>query len=383
MSPTMTPTRETETDPEPPAVAPEDSGTAEPGDEPQGRLARVLGALRRVRLLPSGRRTTVVALVLSALIALGAVGQLVVERLTALPADAVLRVESTTVTTAQFQQRVDLLSALYGVRPPADAAGHDRFQRDAAQAVAASVLIDEQAAQRHVVVPDTAVQNAVGQLVASFPQGQTGFQAALANLRISQQSVTDEIRRQLTASALEAQVTATTPPVTDADVNQAYATRPDLSTVPEQRHLRNIVLNDQPKAQQVADQARQGADFGALATQNSVDGATSGNAGDLGTLTKDQLEGPVGDAAFAAPAGGVYGPVTSQGHWDVGQVVEVKPAQHLPLDQIRDQVRTRLDADRHQQAWQAWIGDQFAHADVTYADAYQPANPGVLPAPAP
>lgn len=331
-------------------------------------------------LLPRERLTTLLAAIVAGVVLLGSAGFLVVHRLTAVPDGAVLEVDGVTVSQADYQARTDVLSALYGVVPPNDPAAKDQYQRDVAQAVATSLVISQQATAQGVVVSDQDVQGALNTMIQTqFPQGQQQFDQALSRLHISQQNVLDEIRRQLAASRLFDKMTASVKPVTDADVAQAYQQRKAQMLTPEARHLRNIVVSDQQQAQQLVTQLRGGADFATLAA-SSLDKSTGAQGGDLGTLAASQLENPYADAAFGAPAGSVFGPVQTSTGWNVGQVVAVQPATPLTLDQVKEPLRQQLDRERRVALWRPWLTDQIAHADVKYADAYQPAHPDQLPA---
>jgi peptidyl-prolyl cis-trans isomerase C len=321
-----------------------------------------------------------VAAVAAVVVVLGAIAQIVVHQVTALPADAALRVDGQTVSEADFQQRIQLLTGLYGAQAPTDPTGRDRFDRDAAQAVAASMVLDHVATTQNVVVPDTVAQDALNKIIQQkFPQGRTAFDQALANLKVSEADVLAEIKRQLTTARLFDQITAPAPPVTDADVTAAYAQRKAQFVVLEKRHLRNIVVPDQATAQQILTQLQSGADFAGVATASSADKSTSQAGGDLGSLSKDQLEPAIGNAAFASAPGALYGPVQGQHGWNVGQVLEVAPAQQLTLDQVRDQLRGQLDDERRLALWRPWLSQQVRAAHITYADRYRPADPNALP----
>ncbi|GAA4736922.1 peptidylprolyl isomerase [Actinomycetospora chibensis] len=350
------------------------------GPGPYRKLVAALG--RRSRVSPRGRARPVAA-VLALVVVLGGLAQLVVHELTTLPAGVVLQVGDRSVSEADFRQRIDLLAGLYGAQPPQDPAGRERFERDAAQAVAASMVLDDVARERNVVVPEPVAQQALDAIIAQkFAQGgRQAFAQALGSLGVSEADVLGEIRRQLTTARLFDQVTAPAPPVTDPDLAQAYGERRDRFVVPEQRHLRNLVVDSREKAQQALTQVQGGADFAAVATQASMDRSTAQAGGDLGTLSREQVEGPIADAAFtAAPNGGLYGPVQGQYGWNVGQVLEVAPPRQLTLDQVRDPLRGQLDDERRLALWRPWLTDQLRGADITYADPYRPADPDAAPA---
>ncbi len=84
-------------------------------------------------------------------------------------------------------------------------------------------------------------------------------------------------------------------------------------------HARHILIrienNDSvqalTKAKEIAQRARSGEDFAALARQYSADGSAM-KGGDLGWFTKGRMVKPFEDAAFKAKPGQIVGPVRSQ-----------------------------------------------------------------------
>lgn len=331
-----------------------------------------------------GRLRIVVAAVV-ALVVLGGVAVFVVDKVTGLPDDAVLRVGDTVVSQQDFDYRVRLLRALYGVQPPEDAAGADRFRRDAAKSIAVGIIIARAAADHRIVIAERNAREALSRLVEDqFPAGRDAFIETLGSIGASEREVLDELSRQMASSRLFDEVTKNVPPVTDADVRKAYHDRKREMVTPERRRLRNIVVRTREEAQKIYDEVRGGADFASLATRRSLDQSTKGKGGDLGALTADQLEAAYAKAAFATPQGDVFGPVQTQHGWNVGKVESVRAGDPLELSQMAAQLKEELTSLRRVEAWRRWFGNELKSADVDYADEYRPADPEAPPsAPAP
>jgi len=101
---------------------------------------------------------------------------IVLERLHRLPEDAALRAGDTVVTEEQLSQRVHVLEALYGVRPPSDKASRAEFDKDAAKSMAVSLVLEGAAKDRGVVISGTQAQDALRKLVAEqLSSGMDGF----------------------------------------------------------------------------------------------------------------------------------------------------------------------------------------------------------------
>jgi peptidyl-prolyl cis-trans isomerase C len=167
--------------------------------------------------------------------------------------------------------------------------------------------------------------------------------------------------------------------VTDDELRTAYAERQGQLGTPERRTLRNIVAETEQDARAAADEIRSGAPFEQVAAARSRDGSTKDSGGLLGELSRAELEGPVGDAAFAAVPGELYGPVQGQFGWNVGRVDAVTPFVPAGFDQVADGLRQALEVERSIAIWRDWIAQQVSDSDVVYADDYRPADPDAPP----
>jgi len=346
----------------------------------KARIGNVLGSwlswVRDHPVAPAGTIGRVVGMALLALLIIGSGSAAALDRIEAVPAGAALRVGDAVVTEVQLAERVRLLGALYGVRPPTDPAQLDKFRRDSAKAVAVTGVLDDAVRAKGIVIADkTANDQLTRVLETSFPEGRDAFLAKLAGVGVSQPAILDEVKRQLGDAQLFDQVTRDVPVPTDQDVAQAYQQRRAEMAVPEKRHLRNIVLDTQERADQVRAQLASGTDFATLAGQVTLDDSTKAKGGDLGAVTRDQLEQPYADTAFTAAPTAVFGPVHTGYGWNVGQVLEVVPPVPLSLAQVHDQLRDGLRDQHRQDVWNAWLGAQLRSSHVRYADAYRPADP--------
>ena len=297
-----------------------------------------------------------------------------------LPDGVVLRVGSHDVTAAELDQRVQVLSALYGVQRPTDAAQAADFDRAAAQSMAISLLLEDDAAARDIVIPDKSAADQLDALIDDqLVGGRQAFVDFLAEKGISEGDVLDEIKQRLATPRIVEQVTQDVPAVTDAQVDDFYAAHESEFVSSESRHLVNIVVSTENEARRVLQLAQAGGDFATLAATYSRDGATRDSGGDLGVLTSDQLESGYAQAAFAVPAGDLYGPVQSQYGWNIGKVVKVNASHPVDLAAVRTELQAQLLNKARLDVWRTYLTGLLRDADVTYADDYRPADPLALP----
>lgn len=345
---------------------------------PFGRIARA--ARRRSAVLPAGYRTQSALAVLLFLIAGGSGTKLVMHDMHALPENAAFRASGKVVTTRQLQQRVDLMEFLYGLQQPTDPHQLDLFKRSVAKAIAVSGIVDDTARARGIVIADKGASDQLDKLIQDngWKDRSTLIQT-LGARGLSEQGVLDEIKRQQANARLFGQVTGSVRATTDGDAQRYYDANKSQMVSPEQRTIANIVVSTQAQADQVARQARSGADFGTLAKQESIDGSTKSKSGSLGTVSADQLDSAYAKVAFQAGKGSIYGPVQTPQGWNVGKVTGVHSATPLAFAQLKSAIKTKLDNDAKLKVWNAFLAKRIKAAHVVYAPAYRPADPDAPP----
>lgn len=330
------------------------------------------------RSLTRGRGRLVAGLVLLAMVAVPV--SVVMARDDRLPDDAALRVEDTVVSEVDLQRRVDVLKALYGVSEPRRKARLDQFRRDVAKAIAVSMILEAAAREREIEVAERAARSTLNRVVErEFPDaGRSQFVRALGNLGVSEAEVLDEVQRQMVVSRLFDEVTAEVS-VTAQEVADAYADRHDELVVPQRRRISNIVVAERATAVEVLRQARAGTPFARLVRVYSLDASTRRSDGDLGLVSRSDLEGDYGRAAFRAAVNGVFGPVKTRFGWNVGRATAVRPAKPMSLADVRGELRQQLETEKALATWRSWVAAQIKETKVEYAEAYRPADPDSPP----
>jgi peptidyl-prolyl cis-trans isomerase C len=334
---------------------------------------RLMTTSRAVR-----RRPAVACLAFGLAVGL-AVGVLVF-RSDRVPDGAAFRLGDRAVTIAQVEERVDMLRALYGVQPPREGAALTRFRRDSAKAVAVSLLLDDAARERDIVIADKTARDVLTRFVESqfAAGGRAAFVQALGTVGTSEGDVLAEIRRQLAVSRLFDEVTGAVK-VSDAEVRAAFTKRRDDLGTPERRRLRNIVVASRGDAGRLLRQLRRGADFAELARRHSLDASTRAEGGGLGLVGAADLDAAYARTAFAGPAGTAFGPVHTASGWNVGRVEEIVPAEAATFAGVAAALREQVQTEQAVKVWRAWLAKEIRRADIRYADAYRPSDPDAAP----
>jgi len=139
----------------------------------------------------------------------------------------------------------------------------------------------------------------------------------------------------------------------------------------ERRPARHILIESgsddaaaKAKAEKLTAEAKGGADFAALAAQNSDDPGSKGQGGDLGWSTRESFVGPFSEALFAMSPGEVRGPVKTQFGYHVIKLEGIEPAAQRSFEDVR----AELEADyRREQAQSAFYERSQQLADEAFA----------------
>jgi peptidyl-prolyl cis-trans isomerase D len=175
----------------------------------------------------------------------------------------------------------------------------------------------------------------------------------------------------------------------EESIKQYYQDNIADYTEEEQRRARHILFtadenstsevhNSQlKKAEEILELARDGADFDELARKYS-EGPSKDQGGDLGFFTQEQMVEPFADAAFSLEKGGISEVVKTSFGYHIIKIDEITPATTKPLAEVRDSIRTKLQADQARPlAFQAANEAYEGIISAGSLDAYLEANPGV------
>jgi peptidyl-prolyl cis-trans isomerase D len=143
-------------------------------------------------------------------------------------------------------------------------------------------------------------------------------------------------------------------PVEEADLKAYYDEHIDDFLQGEQASARHILIRlapDATEAQQgeaelrangVANIARSGADFAALAGEQSDDPGSKELGGDLGWFGRGSMVSEFEDAVFSAKPGDIVGPIKSQFGYHIIKVEGFRPEHQQPFEEVQEQIRFRV-----------------------------------------
>ncbi|WP_437815746.1 peptidylprolyl isomerase [Sorangium sp. So ce1078] len=270
------------------------------------------------------------------------------------------------------------------------AAAESQVFRELIQKMVDEELEGQAAEKANIRVTSEEIENAFRNIAAAEQTTvEELFRMARASSGLTEQEYRDEIRRQiLEGKMLQLRVKGRVR-LTEQDVQSAYD-----RLVREERRRREyhpawIVLRILPGssaeaieerralAAALADRARRGEDFAALARQFSDDSATRDEGGDLGvrapqgtqaaTTGQREVMAPELEAALMAiEPGGVTGPMRAGDAFVIMKLLSRQPSRFTTLEAARPEILQRLQAEILQKAKLKWLEElkRGTHVEV-------------------
>ena len=118
------------------------------------------------------------------------------------------------------------------------------------------------------------------------------------------------------------------------------------------------------QAEKVLELVQHGGDFAKLAKQYSEDPGSKDKGGDLGWILKGQTVPEFQQVAFSLPVGQLSDLVKSQYGYHIFLVEASRPAVHLALKDVTDEIHGKLLAKKEEEAYQQWLQDLRAQATI-------------------
>ena len=143
--------------------------------------------------------------------------------------------------------------------------------------------------------------------------------------------------------------------VTDDEVKADYDNNPDKFKTGESVEASHILVDSEDKAKELLDKINAGEiSFEDAARENSSC-PSSQNGGELGQFGRGQMVKEFEDAAFSLEVGVVSAPVQTQFGWHLIKVSAKSESSAMPYEEIADQLKEQLLADKQQKAYASKI----------------------------
>ncbi len=250
-------------------------------------------------------------------------------------------------------------------------------------------LIEEQIKKENISVSDSDVNDRINEIITQQNTTPEGFNSMLQARGQSMEQVRQQIQQGMAFEKLMESKSGKT------DVNEAqalvyYNEHKQEYSSPDQVKASHILIKVEAgapeeekaqarkKAEELLKQIKEGADFAALAKENS-DCPSKAQGGDLGFFEKGQMVKPFSDAAFAMKVGDVSDIVETQFGYHIIKVTDRKEAGQTPFEEAKQQIITTLQQEKRSRIYRDYVDKLKAEANIVYPAGKEPTPPMPMP----
>jgi hypothetical protein len=215
--------------------------------------------------------------------------------------------------------------------------------------ISANWLIGE-ASDHGLKVSDAAIAHRLQERVEAVPNGATEFDEEISSTGEQLSDVRFEIKAELAAGLLRSMVVRDTPPATESETADYYAHNRKQFVIPDLRvtDLIESIHGTRAEAIALGERVGPGRRFAEMAVHEHV-------ARETPYTEAHRENGELVHTIFTARSGQVAGPVWFNHAWVLVVVRQVVPGGIRPLDEIKEEVATRLTSHRRHLALLGFI----------------------------
>ena len=269
-----------------------------------------------------------------------------------------IRVENRTVSLEQFRRE---FAKTLPAGQELSAEEKNQLERAFLVQVIDRELTLGEAERLHIQVTPEELEQAIQEYRTEYPDG--AFDEVLKERGISFAEWRQELEQGLLVEKVMRQAVDARIAVSEPEVANYYRENQDEFNRPEQVRARQIVVGSEEEGQRVLGLLRQGRPFAAVAKEFSLS-PDAEEGGDLGFFARGQMPPEFDPVVFTLAPGRISDLVHSEYGYHIFLVEERRPAQRLPLEQARAQIREQLLAAKQEQAYQAWLQELRSRAKI-------------------
>jgi parvulin-like peptidyl-prolyl isomerase len=306
-------------------------------------------------------RRLFVLILLPSLVPSGA-GAEIIERVVA-------KVNGQIITLSEFQSRQ--IAAAQGARADPDSVGAFLRKNNARilQEAIDEILILQKAEDAGIQAPPQWIDESIeGIRKENNITSDEQFQEALAREGLTLAELRQNIEHGVVRRIMMEREIRPKIEATDSELRAEYERlKATEFTKPATVSLQEILLSEEAGgaalARQIAEKAKAGEDFAALAKTYSS-APSRANGGDLGQLAQGEINPDLEKVAFALPVGGISDPLAVEGGYRVIKVTAKTSGSTTPYEAAKDRVHDRLMMARFEKAYEAYVQELRKNASV-------------------
>ncbi len=234
-----------------------------------------------------------------------------------------------------------------------DDALREQYSTEVLETLIANKIVELEAKKQGVTVSEDSIQSEYEEIIESYG-GEEALQEALEANGLTEESVRENIRMyQLTKNVI-----ATGIDITDEEVAQYFDNNKESYGQQEEVVASQILLEDETTAKDVLKKLKAGEDFSELAKAYSIDSATSENGGDIGTISRGQMDEAFEKAAFGLEKNSISDIVQTSEGYHIIKVTDKVPAKEAVLKDVKEDVYASILEERINEEYTSWLDEK-------------------------
>jgi len=234
-----------------------------------------------------------------------------------------------------------------------DDALREQYGAEVLETIITNKIVELEAKKEGVSVSEDSIQEEYEELAESYG-GEESLQAALEENGLTEQSVKDNIRMyQLTKNVI-----ATSIDISDEEVAQYFEDNKDSYGQKEEVVASHILLEDEATAKDVLAKIKAGEDFADLAKTYSIDTTTNEAGGEIGYISRGQMEEQFEEVAFGLEKGSISDIVQTSEGYHIIKVTDKVPAEEAVFEDIKDEVYATVLEERINEEYASWLAEK-------------------------
>ncbi|WP_375770134.1 peptidyl-prolyl cis-trans isomerase [Archangium gephyra] len=240
------------------------------------------------------------------------------------------------------------------------------YKRALLETLISRMVLLQEARTHNVTVSPEEVDRGVLRLSSDYPAG--NFNEVLAQGQLSMAELKAREAARLTIEKLFTNHVYTRVAVTEEELRAYYAAHETEFSEPEQVRAAQIVVKGIDDARKVQAQLKSGKKFADLARKYSLS-ADAKVGGDLGFFPRGQMPPAFDQVVFYLSPGQVSDVVETEYGYHLFRVLEKKSGRKLEFTEVREQVETKLLAQRRAEAQETYEKELRTKAQVWVNEA--------------
>lgn len=234
-----------------------------------------------------------------------------------------------------------------------DDALREQYGTEVLETLIANKMVELEAKKLGVTVSEDSIQSEYEELMESYG-GEEALQEALEANGLTEKSVKENIRiYQLTKNVI-----ATGIDITDEEVAQYFDNNKESYGQQEEVVASEILLEDETTAKDVLKKLKAGEDFSELAKAYSIDSATSENGGDIGTISRGQMDEALEEVVFSLEKNSISDIVQTSEGYHIIKVTDKVPAKEAVLEDVKADVYATILEERINEEYTSWLDEK-------------------------